>query len=109
MSWFKALLGGKPKSAAKKALPKKALAKKAGSADRAAIMAEALRIHTQARAHTQAVLEETFNALRANPPKPSDLAGMTRLLSLREALLRVKGKLDEPSGPQMPRPKSTKR
>lgn len=84
---LKGLLGGKPKPAPKKAAPSKTY-KPPGN--RAAIIAEALAIHRRERAHTQGVLEQALKELQSKPPRPSDLAAMTRLLSLRQAVLSMK-------------------
>ena len=59
--------------------------------DRAAISAEAMTIYRRERAHAQGVLEDTLKSLLAKPLKTSDIAAMTRLLSLRQALLSMKG------------------
>ena len=83
--WFKGLLGGGKKPAAKKTP-----AAKTAPNTRAALIAEALEIRAQARAHAQDVLEKTFQELQANPPPPSDVAAMTRLLSLRQAVLNMR-------------------
>ena len=36
------------------------------------------------------MLEDALKAMIAKPPKPSDIAGMTRLLTLRQAVLAMK-------------------
>ena len=83
--WFKGLLGGGKKPAAKKTP-----AAKTASGNRAALIAEALAIRERARAHAQDVLEKTFQELQANPPRPNDVTAMTRLLSLRQAVLNMR-------------------
>ena len=89
---LKGLLGGKTSSPSKKPAPQTAAPQKTSksSGNRAALIAEAMEIRGRARVHAQDVLEKTFRELRANPPKPSDVAGMTRLLTLRQAVLALK-------------------
>ena len=107
---LKGLLGGKPP-------PKKKTAAKANKApqDRAALVAEAMAIYHRERASAQSVLEDALKALKANPPKPSDVAGMTRLLTLRQALIDMKAaggarkpKSDTKSAPRVSPPRGTK-
>jgi hypothetical protein len=50
-----------------------------------------MEIHRRGRAHAQGVLEAALQEMRKKPPRPSDLAAMTRLLSLRQAVLTMKG------------------
>jgi len=86
MSWFKDLFGGKP-------APKKKPKPKTYNAptNRAEVIAAAMAVHRRERAHAQGVLEKALQELKAKPPRPSDIAGMTRLLSLRQAVLSMKG------------------
>lgn len=91
---LKGLLGGKTPSPSKKPAPQKT-AKSSGN--RAALIAEAMEIRGRARVHAQDVLEKTFRELRANPPKPSDVEGMTRLLTLRQAVLALKANKSQDS------------
>jgi hypothetical protein len=85
---LKGLFGGKPKSPHKKAAPAKTYK---DPSNRAAVIAEAMEIHRRGRAHAQGVLEAALQEMRKKPPRPSDLAAMTRLLSLRQAVLTMKG------------------
>ena len=87
---LKGLLGGKPK-----AVPKKTPSSKTYKApsNRAEMIAAAMDIHQRGRAHAQGVLEKALKDLQAKPPKPSDVEGMTRLLTLRQAVLGMKGNL----------------
>ncbi len=82
---LKGLFGGKEP-------PKKKTQAKASKApaDRAALLAEAMAIYHRERDNAQGVLEDALKELKAKPPKPSDVAGMTRLLTLRQALLNMK-------------------
>jgi hypothetical protein len=86
MSWFKDLFSSKP-------APKKKPAQKTYNApsNRAEVIAAALAVHRRERAHAQGVLQQALQELQAKPPRPSDLVGMTRLLSLRQAVLSMKG------------------
>ncbi len=92
---LKGLLGGKAKLEPGQRGDAKASSGKArrAPADRAAIMAAALAIHRRERVNALATLERTLKELKAKPPKPSDVAGMTRLLSLRQTVLNLKGHL----------------
>jgi hypothetical protein len=88
MGWgekLRGLLGGKPPPR-RKAAPSKAYN---APTDRATIIAEAMAVHRRERAKVQGVLAQAFAALKANPPKPSDVAGMTRFLELRQAMLAM--------------------
>ena len=91
-NWFKGLLGGKSKPAPKKAVPAKSK-----PADHAAALAEALNVHRRSRAQAQSALEQTFKDLQAKPLNPRDVEGMTRLLSLRKAILSMKGEAGQKS------------
>ncbi len=89
-SWsLKNLFGGKEPPSKKKPAAKTYNA----PSDRAAILAEAMTVHRRERAHAQGVLEDTLKSLLAKPLKTSDIAAMTRLLSLRQAILNMKGHL----------------
>jgi hypothetical protein len=88
MSWLKDLFGGRAKPAAKKAAPQKTYK---APTNRAALIAEALAVRDRARAQTQGMLEQTLKDLLKKPPRPSDVEGMTRLLTLRQAILTLKG------------------
>lgn len=87
---LKGLLGG-----GKKPAPKKTAASKTYNApsNRAEVIAAAMAIHQRERAHAQEVLEKALKELTAKPPRPSDIAAMTRLLSLRQAVLNMKGNM----------------
>jgi len=98
--WLKSLLGGKSKPT-----PKKALAKKSPSSNREALLAEAMNILKREQAQAQSVLEKAFAELKANPPKPSDIAGMTRLLNLRQAVLNMRANVGLPKKPPPGKPK----
>ena len=50
-----------------------------------------MAIYRRERVNVMGVLERALKTLQAKPPKPSDVAGMTRLLSLRQAFLNMKG------------------
>jgi hypothetical protein len=89
MGWgdkLKGLLGGKPTPPSRKAAPSKTYN---APTNRAAILAEAMAIHGRERAKAQGVLERALKEMKAKPPKPSDIAGMTRLLELRQAVLAM--------------------
>jgi hypothetical protein len=86
MSWLKSLFGGKPKAA-----PKKPASGTPKATDRAAVMAEVMNAHRRGRAQARKVLEDTLKDLQAKPLNPRDVEGMTRLLSLRRAILGMKG------------------
>ena len=105
---LKGLLGGKAPSPPKKLAPQKAALQKTSksSGNRAALIAEALEIRGRARVHAQEVLEKTFRELRTNPPKPSDVEGMTRLLNLRQAVLALKTNKSQDQQPAKGRPES---
>jgi hypothetical protein len=92
MGWgtlLRGLFGGKSKSPVQKRA-----AAKPPSGERAAILKEALATHKQARASASGKLDQAMKDLMANPPKTTDVAGMTRLLSLRRAILSMKGRRD---------------
>jgi len=84
--WIKGLFGAKPKAPTKKAASKTYNP----PSERAAILAEAMAVYHRERGKAHDVLERAFKELLANPPKPSDVEGMTRLLTLRQALLKMK-------------------
>ena len=63
----------------------------------AAALAEALNVHRRSRAQAQSALEQTFKDLQAKPLNPRDVEGMTRLLSLRKAILSMKGEAGQKS------------
>lgn len=90
---LKGLLGGKPKSSPKKASSQKTASAKTYKApsNRAEVIAEAMAVHRHARSQAQGVLEAALQEMRKKPPRPSDLAAMTRLLGLRQAVLTMKG------------------
>lgn len=87
------LFGGPAKAGAKKAVK--------APATRADILAEAMAIHKRERGQARAVLEKALKELIAKPPKPSDVAGMTRLLTLRQAVMQMRASAAADS----PRPK----
>ncbi len=58
--------------------------------NRAELIAEVMAVHQRERAKAQGVLEQALKDLTAKPPKPSDQEGIMRLLSLRQAVLRMK-------------------
>lgn len=84
---LKSLFGGAAKPKAKKAVKSKGYNP---PSDRAAILAEAMKIHQRERGHAQGVLEDALKEMIAKPPKPSDVEAMTRLLTLRQAVLAMK-------------------
>ena len=86
MGWFTDLFGSKP-------APQKKPKQKTYNAptNRAEVIAAAMAVHRRERAHAQGVLEKALQELQAKPPRPSDVAAMTRLLSLRQAVLSMKG------------------
>lgn len=98
---LRSLLVGGGESAPKKRPADSAAAKTTQPpSNRAAILAEAMAIYRRERAGAWGVLERTLRELAAKPPKPSDIAGMTRLLNLRRAVLRMKSHManDEKRG-----------
>jgi hypothetical protein len=90
VSWLKGLFGGKPEPK-KKAPPGKTAKTYNAPTNRAEVIAAAMAVHRRERAHAQEVLQKALHDLQAKPPRPTDLAGMTRLLSLRQAVLSLKG------------------
>jgi hypothetical protein len=96
---LKGLLGGK---APAKKKPQAKITKT--PQDRAALLAEAMAIYHRERANAEGVLEEALKELKAKPPKPSDVAGMTRLLTLRQTLLTMKA--NRAGETKRPKPKS---
>ncbi len=95
--WLKSLLGGKAKPKPQK-VPAKA-------SDRAALLAEAMSLRERGQANVKETLEKTFAELKANPPKPSDIAGMIRLLNLRQAVLNMRANAGTPKKTPPSRPK----
>jgi len=89
--WLKDMFAGKP-AASKSQKPR---AKSGKSANRAELIEEAMAIYRRERAHTRGILERALKELQAKPPKPSDVAGMTRLLSLRQVVLNMRGHLSD--------------
>ena len=56
--------------------------------DRAAVIAEAMKVYREQRAQARGVLEKAVADFRAKPPSPlHDREGMERLLALRQAQL----------------------
>jgi len=96
--WLKSLFGNKPKPKSQKAAAKTA-------SDRAALLAEAMSLRERGQANVKDTLEKTFAELKANPPKPSDIAGMTRLLNLRQAVLNMRANAGAPKKAPPSRPK----
>lgn len=90
---MRGLLGGQGKTAQQKRPISRANPGKTNNApsNRAEILAAAMAVHRRERTQALEILERTFKDLKSKPPKPSDLAGMTRLLSLRRAVLSIKG------------------
>ena len=66
---------------------KKPPAKTSGKSDRAAVIAEAMKIYRAQRAQGRGVLEKAVADFRAKPPSPADREGLERLLALRQAQL----------------------
>src|SRR3954466_14666373 len=93
MSWSKKLgrlVGGNAKPPGKKTAPAKTYNP---PSKRAELLAEALAIHQRGREQTQEVLEKALRELAAKPPRPSDTAAMTRLLTLRQAVLAMRASI----------------
>ncbi len=91
MAWsdkLKGLFGVTPKPAAKKRGPAKTYNP---STNRAEIIKEAMAVYSRERANVRGVLEQALKELQAKPPRPSDVEGMARFLSLRQAVARMKG------------------
>ncbi len=86
VGFLKGLFGGKPKVASKKATPAKTYNP---ASNRAALLKEAMAIYQKERTQARDTLEKTLRELMANPPKPSDIEGMTRLLQLKRAILAM--------------------
>ncbi len=85
-SFLKKLFGSPP--------PRKPVARpsaktsSAGKGDRAALIAEAMKIYREQHAQARGVLEKALVDFRAKPPSPlADREGMERLLALRQAQL----------------------
>jgi hypothetical protein len=91
MSWLKDLFGRKSAPPSKK---RSGAQTSTSPSNRAEILKEAMAIQQKGRAQIQAVLEKALAEGTAKPPRPSDLAGMTRLLELRRAVLAMRGVAD---------------
>jgi len=84
MGFFKKLFGSpsprKPTKPAKKYI--------ASKTDRAALIAEAMKVYREQRAQARGVLDKAVADFRAKPPSPvADREGTERLLALRQAHL----------------------
>lgn len=67
---------------------KRSPAKAAGKGDRAALIAEAMKVYREQRAQARGMLEKAVAEFRAKPPSPlKDPEGVKRLLALRQAQL----------------------
>lgn len=61
---------------------------RAGKNDRAAVIAEAMKVYREQRAQAHGMLEKAVADFRAKPPSPlHDREGLERLLALRQAQL----------------------
>jgi hypothetical protein len=88
--WLKSLFGGTAKPQPKK----KAVSKTYNApSNRAELLAEAMSVHQRQRAQAQGALEAALAELKAKPPKPSDIEAMTRMLTLRQAVLKMKANI----------------
>ena len=88
--FFKKLFGASSPQKSTKRPPAKT--SNVGKADRATLVAQAMKIYRQQRAQGRGVLEKAMADFRTKPPSPlTDREGLNRLLALRRAQLDLGG------------------